>query len=49
VDLGTPPFVLVRLREGFVVVNLETAEKTRELYEELIRARPFDPGRAAGQ
>jgi hypothetical protein len=49
VNLGTPPFVLVRLREGFVVVNLETAEKTRELYEELIRARPFDPGRAAGQ
>jgi hypothetical protein len=49
VDLGTPPFVLVRLHEGFVIVNLETAEKTRALYEELIRARLFDPGQAAGQ
>jgi hypothetical protein len=41
VDFRTPPFVLVRLREGFVIVNLETAEKTRALYEELIRARPY--------
>jgi hypothetical protein len=44
VDLGTPPFILVRLREGFVIVNLETAEKTRALYEELIRACPFGSG-----
>lgn len=43
VDLRTPPFVLVRLREGFVIVNLETAEKTRALYEELIRAHPGPP------
>jgi hypothetical protein len=40
VDVGSPPFVLVRLREGFVIVNLETPEKTRALYEELLRARP---------
>jgi hypothetical protein len=44
VDLGSPPFVLVRLREGYVIVNLETAEKTRALYDELARARPLDPG-----
>jgi hypothetical protein len=43
VDLGTPPFVLVRLREGFVIVNLETAEKTRALYEELTRTHPGPP------
>jgi hypothetical protein len=40
VDLGTPPFVLVRLREGFVFVNLETAEETRALYDDLVHSRP---------
>jgi hypothetical protein len=49
VDLGTPPFILVRLREGFVILNLETAEETRTLYEELIRTRHFDPGQAGSQ
>jgi hypothetical protein len=42
VDLGTPPFILVRLREGFVAVSLETAEKTRALHEELSRGRPLE-------
>ena len=49
VDLGMPPFVFVRLREGFVFVNLETAEKTRALYEELTRVRPSESERAGGQ
>jgi len=43
VDLGIPPFVLVRLREGFVIVNLESAEKTRALYDDLVHGRPVDP------
>jgi hypothetical protein len=43
VDLGTPPFILVRLHEGFVAVNLATPDETRALYDELIRARPSDP------
>jgi len=42
VDLGTPPFILVRLREGFVAVSLETAEKTQALYDELVRAHPAE-------
>ena len=35
VDAGNGPFVLVRLRSGFVVVNFGSPDKTRALYEEL--------------
>jgi hypothetical protein len=35
VDAGNGPFVLVRLRSGFVIVNFGSPEKTRALYEEL--------------
>jgi hypothetical protein len=40
VDEGASPYVLVRLRRGFVFVNLETPEKTWALYDTLVRARP---------
>jgi hypothetical protein len=46
VDVRTPPFVLVGLRRGFVAVSLETPEKTRALYDDLVRMRPLDPERA---
>lgn len=35
VDSGKGPFVLVRLRDGFVIVNFPDPEKTRALYEQL--------------
>ena len=38
VDRGPGPFVLVRLREGFVMVNLPEPERTRALYDEMARA-----------
>jgi len=34
------PFVVVRLREGFVAVNFREPEKTRALYDELARQWP---------
>jgi hypothetical protein len=40
VDEGFAPYVLVRLREGFVVVNFREPEKTRALFDELARAWP---------
>ena len=40
VEKGFPPYVLVRLREGFVVVNFREPEKTRALFDELARAWP---------
>jgi hypothetical protein len=40
VDTGTPPYVLVRLREGFVIVGLDTPGKTTALYDEMARAWP---------
>ena len=40
VEQGTSPYVLVRLRSGFVILSLETPEKTRALYAELLRTRP---------
>jgi hypothetical protein len=40
VDEGFAPYVLVRLRGGFVVVNFREPEKTRALYEEMARAWP---------
>ena len=38
VDLGNAPYLLVRLRHGFVIVNFKDADKTRALYDELQRA-----------
>jgi hypothetical protein len=35
VDSGSSPFVLVRLRNGFVIVNFGSPEKTQSLYREL--------------
>jgi hypothetical protein len=40
VEEGFAPFVLVRLREGFVVVNFREPERTRALYDEMARAWP---------
>jgi len=40
VEQGSAPYVLVRLREGFVVVSFREPERTRALYEELARAWP---------
>jgi len=40
VEEGYAPYVLVRLREGFVVVNFREPEKTRALFDELARAWP---------
>jgi hypothetical protein len=40
VDAGFAPYVLVRLREGFVILNFRAPERTRALYEEMARAWP---------
>jgi len=40
VEEGFAPYVLVRLRAGFVVVNFREPERTRALYEELARVWP---------
>jgi hypothetical protein len=40
VELGYAPYVLVRLRQGFVIVNFREPERTRALYEELVRQWP---------
>jgi hypothetical protein len=40
VEKGFAPYVLVRLREGFVVVNFREPEKTKALFDELARAWP---------
>jgi hypothetical protein len=40
VEAGHPPYVLVRLRDGFLFVNFEEPERTRALYEEMARAWP---------
>jgi hypothetical protein len=46
VDLGAAPYLLVRLRNGFVIVNLPQPEQTRALYEQMAQAWP---DRAAGE
>jgi hypothetical protein len=38
VDEGTSPYVLVRLRRGFVIINFGEPEKTQALFDELERA-----------
>jgi hypothetical protein len=40
VDIGTAPYVVVRLRQGYVVVNFREPERTRALYEEIVRQWP---------
>jgi hypothetical protein len=40
VEEGFAPYVLVRLRQGFVVVNFREPEKTSALYDEMTRAWP---------
>ena len=40
VDTGNGPFVLVRLRSGFVIFNVRDPETTRALYEQLEAALP---------
>jgi hypothetical protein len=40
VEQGMSPYAVVRLREGFVVVNFREPERTRALYEELARQWP---------
>jgi hypothetical protein len=40
VDEGFAPYVLVRLRQGYVVVNLREPERTQALYDEMARAWP---------
>ena len=40
VEEGFAPYVLVRLRQGFVVVNFREPERTRALYDEMARAWP---------
>jgi hypothetical protein len=40
VEEGFAPYVLVRLRQGFVVVNFREPERTRALYGEMARAWP---------
>jgi hypothetical protein len=39
-EQGMAPYVLVRLRPGFVVVNFREPERTRALYEEMASAWP---------
>jgi len=40
VDEGMAPYVVVRLRQGYVVVNFREPERTRALYEEIARQWP---------
>ena len=40
VDAGNGPFVLVRLRSGFVIFNVRDPQTTRALYEQLEAALP---------
>ena len=40
VDEGMAPYVVVRLRQGFVVVNFREPERTRALYEKIARQWP---------
>jgi hypothetical protein len=40
VDTGSAPYILVGLRQGFVIVNLPEPERTRALYDEMAHAWP---------
>jgi hypothetical protein len=34
------PYILVRLRQGYVFINFREPERTRALYDEMARAWP---------
>jgi hypothetical protein len=38
-DLGTSPYLVVRMRQGFVILNFSEPEKTRAVYDEIERQR----------
>jgi hypothetical protein len=40
VEDGIAPYLVVRLRQGFVIVNFREPERTRALFEEMARAWP---------
>jgi hypothetical protein len=40
VEDGIAPYVVVRLRQGFVIVNFREPERTRALFEDMARAWP---------
>ena len=40
VEVGMAPYVVVRLQQGFVIVNFREPERTRALFEEMARAWP---------
>jgi hypothetical protein len=40
VEEGMAPYLVVRLRQGFVIVNFREPERTRALFEEMARAWP---------
>jgi hypothetical protein len=46
VEPGFAPYVRVRLRQGFVILNFREPERTRALYEEMTRAWPDRVGLA---
>ena len=39
-DTGTAPWILVRLRAGFVILGLDASERTKALYDEMASAWP---------
>jgi hypothetical protein len=39
-DTDDPPYILVRLRQGYVILGLEDAGKTQALYDEMARIWP---------
>jgi hypothetical protein len=47
VEQGMAPYVLVRLREGYVFVNFREPERTRALFEEMARQWPDRVGASA--
>jgi hypothetical protein len=48
VEQGFAPYLLVRLRRGYVIVNFREPGKTRTLYDEMARIWPDRVTRAAG-
>ena len=48
INSRVPPYVLLRMRRGYVIVNFEQPERTRALYDEIVRTgvpvRSVSPG-----
>jgi hypothetical protein len=40
VEQGMAPYLLIRLKQGYVVVNYRASERTRALFEEMARQWP---------